>query len=72
MNRSLALSGEKINFFASFPHAHTAGRGVWTKIIRDGKEITEIIRDDNYDFDFQVCVVSSACKMTISTYSFPE
>jgi len=52
INESSAPGGE-IKFFASILHAHTASRGIWTKIVRDGKEITEIIRDENYDFNYQ-------------------
>ena len=46
-----------IKFFASSPHARKAGAGLWTKIIRGGKEIVEINRDDNYDFNYQVWLV---------------
>ena len=31
-----------------------SGIGVWTKHVRDGIELPEIARDDNYDFNFQV------------------
>ncbi|XP_065055869.1 DBH-like monooxygenase protein 1 [Rhopilema esculentum] len=48
-----ALNGDEVKFFASFPHAHTIGKGIWTKMVRNGKEVMEIIRDDNYDFDYQ-------------------
>ena len=53
---------QDIKFFASFLHAHTAGNGIWTKIVRNGKEILELIRDENYDFDYQVrlIVISSS------------
>ena len=30
------------------------GRATWTKHYRDGVELPEIARDDNYDFNFQV------------------
>ena len=48
------LPGNEIRFFASSLHAHTAATGIWTKIVRNGKEVKELIRDDNYDFNFQV------------------
>jgi len=31
-----------------------SGRATWTKHYRDGVELPEIARDDNYDFNFQV------------------
>ena len=49
-----ALNGNEIKFFASFPHAHTAGKGIVTTQVRKGEEIKEIFRDDSYDFDYQV------------------
>ena len=30
------------------------GRAAWTRHIRNGKELPEIARDNNYDFNFQV------------------
>ena len=54
MKADQTLPGDEIKFFASFPHAHTVGTGIWTKIVRNGKEVKELIRDDNYDFDYQV------------------
>ena len=48
------FNGKEVKFFASFPHAHTVGNGIWTKHIRNGKEVGEIFRDENYDFDYQV------------------
>eukprot|EP00794_Sanderia_malayensis_P012195 gene12195-13451_t len=48
-----ALPGNEIRLFASFPHAHTTGTGIWTKHIRNGKELPEVFRDENYDFDYQ-------------------
>lgn len=32
----------------------TVGRAIWTKHVRNGKELPEIGRDNNYDFNFQV------------------
>ncbi len=48
-----ALNGNEVKIFASFPHAHTTGTGIWTKHVRNGVEQPEIIRDENYDFDYQ-------------------
>jgi len=53
INGPSALPGGEIKFFASLLHAHTAGREIWTKLIRNGKEILELIRDKNYDFNYQ-------------------
>ena len=33
------------------------GRAIWTRHIRNGKELPEIARDDHYDFNFQVGVL---------------
>lgn len=54
INEPRALQGGTIKFFASFPHSHVVGTGIWTNVVRNGKEIKELIRDENYDFDYQV------------------
>ena len=33
------------------------GRATWTKHVRNGKELPEITRDNNYDFSFAVSIV---------------
>lgn len=33
---------------------YPSGRATWTKHVRNGVELPEIVRDDNYDFNFQV------------------
>ena len=39
------------------------GRAIWTKHVRNGKELPEIGRDNNYDFNFQVWLCSfKICK----------
>ena len=48
-----ALNGDTIKMFATFPHAHTAGAAIWTKHVRNGIELAELFRVDNYDFNFQ-------------------
>ncbi|CAH3032072.1 unnamed protein product [Pocillopora meandrina] len=48
-----SLSGGGIKIFASALHTHLAGHAAYTKHVRDGVELPEIIRDDNYDFNFQ-------------------
>ncbi|KAK3732360.1 hypothetical protein QZH41_018734, partial [Actinostola sp. cb2023] len=47
------LPDKGIKLFASALHTHLAGRAVWTQHVRDGVELPEIARDDNYDFNFQ-------------------
>ena len=51
----------EVKFFASFPHAHLTGNGIWTNILRNGKEIKEVMRDENYDFNYQVFTCESKC-----------
>lgn len=50
---STKLPGKGINVFAAFLHTHLQGLGIWTKHVRDGVELPEVARDDNYDFNFQ-------------------
>ncbi|KAL9979556.1 hypothetical protein ACROYT_G017234 [Oculina patagonica] len=51
--KSTPLPGGGINVFAALLHTHLAGRAIWTKHVRNGKEVPEIARDNNYDFNFQ-------------------
>ena len=51
---NIAPFGNSVRIFASFPHAHTVGKAIKTILVRNGSAIEEVIRDDNYDFDFQV------------------
>ena len=39
------------------------GRAIWTKHVRNGKELPEIGRDNNYDFNFQVWLCSFKINM---------
>lgn len=50
---STTLPEKGIKLFASFLHTHLQGRATWTKHVRNGVELPEIVRDDNYDFNFQ-------------------
>ena len=50
---------EPLHVIASFPHSHTAGKSMWTQIIRDKKEIGYLDMNLNYDFDFQVSLSDS-------------
>lgn len=40
--------------FKSAYFLYPPGRATWTKHYRNGVELPEIARDDNYDFNFQV------------------
>ena len=33
------------------------GRATWTKHVRNGKELPEIIRDNHFDFNFAVGII---------------
>ena len=44
-----------MRIFASFPHSHTVGKAITTTLIRNGTAIADVIKNDNYDFDYQVC-----------------
>ena len=43
------------------------GRATWTKHYRNGVELPEIARDDNYDFNFQVLIILGNLKQRISS-----
>ena len=53
---NIAPFGDSVQIFASFPHTHTIGKAIKTVLVRNGSAIEELIRDDNYDFDFQVII----------------
>ena len=42
-----------ITVFASLPHTHLAGRSVLSKVVRDGKEVEFIARNQFYDSAYQ-------------------
>lgn len=51
----LIKSNQSIDFFIeSYCYTFPLGRATWTKHVRNGVELPEIVRDDNYDFNFQV------------------
>jgi len=52
MTRSL-LPPQGVTIFASFLHAHERGRRIWTNVIRNGKVVTTIGNNQNYDFNLQ-------------------
>lgn len=37
----------------AFPHTHLAGTEIYTRHIRDGKDIGYVFKNDYYNFDFQ-------------------
>ena len=42
-----------IKVYAVGQHSHLAGRSMRTRHFREGVEITPILTENNYDFDFQ-------------------
>jgi len=42
-----------IRIFSAALHTHLAGHAAYTRHVRKGVELPEIIRDDHYDFNFQ-------------------
>ena len=48
------LSQNSINIFASSLHAHNTAVAIHTTLVRDGIEIEEVERNDNYDTHHQV------------------
>ncbi|EDO44959.1 predicted protein, partial [Nematostella vectensis] len=51
--RLSSLPDKGINIFAGMEHTHLQGIKVWTRHVRDGKELPEIIREEHYDFNYQ-------------------
>ena len=43
----------EVNVFAALQHGHTAARSVRTRHYRNGQELSPIIDESNYDFNFQ-------------------
>ncbi|XP_031571436.1 DBH-like monooxygenase protein 1 isoform X2 [Actinia tenebrosa] len=50
---SSPLPEKGIKIISSFLHTHLAGRAIWTQHVRDGVQLPDIARDNNYDFNFQ-------------------
>ncbi|XP_031557426.1 DBH-like monooxygenase protein 1 [Actinia tenebrosa] len=50
---SSPLPEKGIKIISSYLHTHVAGRAIWTQHIRDGVQLPDIARDNNYDFNFQ-------------------
>ena len=44
----------RLSYFLLYLNTEFLGRATWTKHYRDGVELPEIARDENYDFNFQV------------------
>ncbi|XP_067662273.1 DBH-like monooxygenase protein 1 homolog isoform X2 [Haliotis asinina] len=54
MERALTRStAPEMNVFAVLQHTHLIGKGIRTRIVRNGTEIEPLIVEDNCDFDFQ-------------------
>ncbi|KAK6194755.1 hypothetical protein SNE40_000322 [Patella caerulea] len=48
-----AFPRDGINIFASQLHTHLTGKRVWTKHVRNGRELPEVNRDNHYSPHFQ-------------------
>ena len=48
------LSRKSIKIFASFPHAHGTAIAIHTTVVRNGREVEELVRNDNFDPNYQV------------------
>jgi hypothetical protein len=35
------------------PHSHLKGREIYSKLVRNGKEIADIVNNKNFDFNYQ-------------------
>lgn len=42
-----------MTIISAFPHTHTAGTGVETRILRKGVDIGPLFANPKYDFNFQ-------------------
>eukprot|EP00795_Rhopilema_esculentum_P009584 gene9584-17340_t len=47
------LSRKSIKIFASFPHAHGSAIAIHTTVVRNGLEVEELVRNDNFDPNYQ-------------------
>ena len=45
---------KKIKLFASLPHGHSTAIKIKTTIVRNGTEVDEVIRVDNFNMNHQV------------------
>lgn len=50
---ALIGNNSNITVFANLPHTHLAGRQVFSKIVRNGKEVNFISNSKYYDFNYQ-------------------
>ena len=48
---------------ASLPHAHHSASAMRTTVVRNGTEVAEIVRDDNFDFHYQVNIMALYCTL---------
>jgi hypothetical protein len=47
------MTTPNITIVMAFPHTHLTGKEIYTKIIRNGKDIGYLFKNSYYDFDFQ-------------------
>ena len=47
------MNTSNITIIMSAPHTHLAGVKIWTKIIRNGRDIGYLFNNQYYDFNYQ-------------------
>jgi hypothetical protein len=47
------LQNQNLTIISAMPHTHLAGTAVYTKLIRNGKDIGYVFNIPNYDFNYQ-------------------
>ena len=48
-----SLKTQTMNVFGVLLHSHLMGTGMRARVVRQGRELAPLARDENYDFDFQ-------------------
>lgn len=48
------LPPQGITIFAVYPHSHLAGKQIFLRHYRNGKQLPDIVSDKYYDFNYQV------------------
>ena len=47
------MENTNITVVAVLPHTHLQGKEIWTKIIRNGKDMGYLFHNKHYDFNYQ-------------------
>ncbi|KAK3088535.1 hypothetical protein FSP39_020262 [Pinctada imbricata] len=53
LRKGLSKFHSGVEVFAVLQHAHLLGRGIRTRLYRNGKELEPLAYDEHYDFDYQ-------------------